>query len=72
MVPLIFPTSGPIETLFVMLQAMSAEALARRTISLDSTTLYFSDVLGAFRRVTALLKHALIICQLFRMLASFL
>ena len=48
-VHLLFPTSGPIETLFVMLRAMDEAALARKTISLDSTTLYFSDVLGAFR-----------------------
>jgi len=32
-------------------QAMDAASLAKRTISLDSTTLYFSDVLGAFRQV---------------------
>jgi len=50
-VPLLFPTSGPIETIFVMLQSMDAVSLKRRTISLDSATLYFSDVLGAFRQV---------------------
>jgi hypothetical protein len=50
-VPLIFPTSGPIETIYIMLQAMGPEYLARKTISLDSATLYFSDVLGAFRQV---------------------
>mmetsp|Transcript_70018 Transcript_70018/g.158304 ORF Transcript_70018/g.158304 Transcript_70018/m.158304 type:complete len:417 (+) Transcript_70018:106-1356(+) len=50
-VPLCFATSGPIETLFVLLQAMDEESRRRRTISLDSATLYFSDVLGAFRRV---------------------
>ena len=50
-VPLLFPTSGPIETLFVMLRAMDEASLLRKTISLDSATLYFSDVLGAFRQV---------------------
>ena len=33
------------------LRAMDEASLVRKTISLDSATLYFSDVLGAFRQV---------------------
>jgi len=50
-VHLMFKTRGPIETLYIVLRQMSAQDLSRKTISLDSSTLYFSDILNVFRRV---------------------
>lgn len=51
MVHLLFDTSGPLETVYVVLQAIEEDCMDRRTISLDCNTLYFSDVLHAFRKV---------------------
>ncbi|CAM9355403.1 unnamed protein product, partial [Discosporangium mesarthrocarpum] len=45
-----FQTRGAAETLFVILQHMAPEELQRRSISLDCDTIYFSDVLGDFRK----------------------
>ena len=50
-VPLRFTTRGAAETLYIATQAMGAQDLQRRTISLDSDTIYFTDVLERFRRV---------------------
>ncbi|CAN0140701.1 unnamed protein product, partial [Laminaria digitata] len=44
-----FQTRGAVETLFIMLQHMSAMEVRRKTISLDCDTIYFTDVLGSFR-----------------------
>lgn len=44
-----FDTRGATETLYCMLKAMDASALARRTIALNSDTLWFCDVLGGAR-----------------------
>lgn len=44
-----FQTRGAAETVFVVLQGMTADRLGRKTISLDCDTLYFTDVLGLFR-----------------------
>eukprot|EP00618_Florenciella_parvula_P032161 CAMPEP_0119527804 /NCGR_PEP_ID=MMETSP1344-20130328/42137_1 /TAXON_ID=236787 /ORGANISM="Florenciella parvula, Strain CCMP2471" /LENGTH=365 /DNA_ID=CAMNT_0007567057 /DNA_START=215 /DNA_END=1309 /DNA_ORIENTATION=+ len=50
-VHLLFDTVGPVESVFVALQAMEESHMHRRTISLDCNTLYFSNVLDAFRKV---------------------
>ena len=50
-VHLLFDTVGPVESVFVALQAMEESHMQRRTISLDCNTLYFSNVLDAFRKV---------------------
>lgn len=50
-VPLLFPTNGAVETVFVALQAMPDDLLERRTICLNCTTLFFSDILTVFRKV---------------------
>jgi len=44
-----FETRGATETLYCVLSAMPADARSRRTISLDSDTLWFCDVLGGAR-----------------------
>ncbi|GMH77866.1 hypothetical protein TrST_g12459 [Triparma strigata] len=49
-----FETRGAAETLYSMLQEMSAAELENRTISLDSDTVYFSDVLTDFRNLPPL------------------
>ncbi|KAJ1456490.1 hypothetical protein M885DRAFT_616133 [Pelagophyceae sp. CCMP2097] len=48
-----FETRGVTETLYCILNAMDAESRARRTISLDSDTLWFCDVLGGARALPA-------------------
>jgi len=50
-VPFALQTRGATETLYVGLQQMSPAELGRRTICLDCDNLYFSDVLGPFRRL---------------------
>ena len=44
-----FQTRGAAETVFIVLQSMTADRLGRKTISLDCDTLYFSNVLDQFR-----------------------
>jgi len=44
-----FETRGATETLYCILNAMDAQSRKRRTISLDSDTLWFCDVLGGAR-----------------------
>lgn len=46
-----FVTRGAAETLFIASQAMAPRDLRRRTVSLDSDTVYFADVLERFRRL---------------------
>jgi capsule biosynthesis phosphatase len=41
----------PLETLYVVTQHMSEEELAKRTISLDCDTIYFSDILTPSRQL---------------------
>ncbi|CAM9226622.1 unnamed protein product, partial [Scytosiphon promiscuus] len=49
-VPIDFQTRGAAETLFIVLQHMSSAEAKRKSISLDCDTIYFSDVLGSFRK----------------------
>ncbi|KAI3659729.1 hypothetical protein MP638_005203 [Amoeboaphelidium occidentale] len=49
--PLHFDTRGAAETMYIILQSMSAAEKQRKTISLDCDTIYFSDVLGDFREL---------------------
>eukprot|EP00629_Pelagomonadales_sp_RCC1024_P006994 CAMPEP_0119279790 /NCGR_PEP_ID=MMETSP1329-20130426/21466_1 /TAXON_ID=114041 /ORGANISM="Genus nov. species nov., Strain RCC1024" /LENGTH=233 /DNA_ID=CAMNT_0007280351 /DNA_START=113 /DNA_END=810 /DNA_ORIENTATION=- len=44
-----FATRGATETLYCVLNAMGAADRARRTVSLDSSVLWFGDVLGGAR-----------------------
>ena len=46
-----FETGGAAETLFVVLQTLTAAERARRTISLDCDTFYFTDILTTFRSI---------------------
>lgn len=48
-VPVEFDTRGAAETLFIVTQHMTDVQLARRTISLDCDTIYFSDILSRVR-----------------------
>lgn len=50
-VPLRFETRGAVETLYTVVQEMSQPELAKRTISLDCDTIYFSDILTQFRNL---------------------
>lgn len=50
-VPFKVHTNGAVETLYIGLQHMSAAELTRKTICLDCDNLYFSDVLGVYRRL---------------------
>eukprot|EP01116_Phalansterium_solitarium_P021646 TRINITY_DN6811_c0_g1_i2.p1 TRINITY_DN6811_c0_g1~~TRINITY_DN6811_c0_g1_i2.p1 ORF type:complete len:691 (-),score=232.11 TRINITY_DN6811_c0_g1_i2:164-2236(-) len=52
-ISLSFETRGAAETLYSVLQHMSADELKRKTISLDCDTLYFSNVLNQFRSLPA-------------------
>ena len=47
-----FETGGAAETLFAVLQTMTADELARPTISLDCDTFYFEDILSKFRALS--------------------
>ena len=49
-IPFSVLTRGVVETLYIGLQHMSGAELSRKTICLDCDTLYFSDVLGEFRK----------------------
>lgn len=46
-----FATRGAAETLYIVTRYMTKSQLARRTISLDCDTIYFSDVLASFRNL---------------------
>jgi capsule biosynthesis phosphatase len=48
-VTLNFQTRGAAETVFIVLQGITADRLGRKTVSLDCDTLYFCDVLADFR-----------------------
>ncbi|KAI3636081.1 hypothetical protein MIR68_005962 [Amoeboaphelidium protococcarum] len=48
-VKLNFDTRGAAETLYIILQSMTADEKARKTISLDCDTIYFTDILSKFR-----------------------
>mmetsp|Transcript_36127 Transcript_36127/g.84397 ORF Transcript_36127/g.84397 Transcript_36127/m.84397 type:complete len:805 (-) Transcript_36127:85-2499(-) len=50
-VPFKVHTHGAVETLYIGLQHMSAAELNRKTVCLDCDNLYFSDVLGMYRRL---------------------
>ena len=44
-------TRGAAETVYVVLQSMTADRLSRKSVSIDCDTLYFSNVLAAFREL---------------------
>lgn len=48
-----FDTRGAAETLYIVTQQMTDVQLARKTISLDCDTIYFSDALTPFRALPA-------------------